>query len=190
MSPFDTIYTATTRQLIVLDRIIWGFLTQFPIKDSSKLPVFQKLLQKLRAHEQRQFLFSFLDTLSNRALSVAQLRDRDIQGTPKSIASSIALLQAVISSSDAFKESLVAWLTIPASGSASASFATRRVVVASLQTDEGTLILYVCHSTTALNIKQTECAKSWKEAWNNLGMSCSSNTPQSCSKKVFSMDCQ
>ncbi|KAL1635545.1 telomere binding protein [Neofusicoccum ribis] len=94
------------------------------------------MLQKLRTHEQRQYLFSFLNILSKRILAGPQVHEKDPGVASKKSSSSAALLQAVTSSSDALKESLVAWLISPQSGNSSVSFATRRVAIATLQSDE------------------------------------------------------
>ncbi|KAK7729545.1 telomere binding protein [Botryosphaeria dothidea] len=119
------------------DHVIWGLLARTPIKDTDKFAAFLRALHKLRAHEQRQFLFSFLNILSRKILIGTATQDRDLKSTSKAISGAVALLQAILNASDSLKENLVFWLTNATIGSASASFATRRVAVAALQLDEG-----------------------------------------------------
>lgn len=125
------------------DHVIWGLLARTPIKDTDKFAAFLRALHKLRAHEQRQFLFSFLNILSRKILIGTATQDRDLKSTSKAISGAVALLQAILNASDSLKENLVFWLTNATIGSASASFATRRVAVAALQLDEGKAVYLI-----------------------------------------------
>ncbi|KAH7060624.1 telomere length regulation protein-domain-containing protein [Macrophomina phaseolina] len=118
------------------DHVIWGFLARVSIQDTEKVSNFLRVLQRLRAHEQRLFLLALLRVLSEKVLIGASVQAQDLKSTSKAIAGSVALVQAIINTSEPLKESLVSWLTNSASGSASVSFATRRVAVAALQSDE------------------------------------------------------
>ncbi|KAL1651171.1 telomere binding protein [Diplodia intermedia] len=118
------------------DNVLWGFLSQFPLNDANKLPLFQQTIRKLRAHEQRQVLFTLLNILSSKILTV---RDEELKETRKAISASVVFLQAV-TNNDTMKESLALWLTNPTGGCANVSFGARRVAVAALQSDEGMIV--------------------------------------------------
>ncbi|OJD29437.1 telomere length regulation protein [Diplodia corticola] len=115
------------------DNVLWEFLSRFPLHDATKLPLLQQTIRKLRAHEQRQVLFTLLNVLSSKLLAV---RDENLKETSRAISASVAFLQAVTNSNDTLKESLTQWLTNPTGGCANVSFGARRVAVAALQSDE------------------------------------------------------
>ncbi|KAK8162833.1 telomere length regulation protein-domain-containing protein [Phyllosticta citrichinensis] len=100
---------------------------------SSKPTQLQRLLQKTRAHEKRQFLFSTLDWISKKHPGAQRASKMETEKEQKALGGASALIAVLISRSESMKDALVNWLS---SENCVGSFLVRRAAIAALQTDE------------------------------------------------------
>ncbi|KAK7540773.1 telomere length regulation protein-domain-containing protein [Phyllosticta citribraziliensis] len=115
------------------EHIVGEIISDLVADPSSKSTQLQRLLQKTRAHEQRQFLFSTIDWISKKHLGAQRVSKMETEKEQRALSGASALIAVLISSSNSMKDALVNWLS---SENCVGSFLVRRAAIAALQTDE------------------------------------------------------